>query len=126
MRNYFLAAGLAVVFLLSGVATQSVRADHGYRSAGYGGYSGYRAPGCNSGHAHYSGYAPRYSNYGGYQPIVPVYRGGVYQSYSFGGVGFGAPGFAPAGFPYGAGFGPGFYGSGFGNPVPRVQLRVGF
>lgn len=134
MRKFLLAASLAVVFLLSGVASQTARADHGYYRSGYGGY---RDPGCHSGH--YSGYAPRYSNYGGYvaqyqTAVVPVYRGGVYQSYSFGGSPFASPGFGPAGFPYGAGygtgygagFGPGYYGGGFGNPVPRVQLRIGF
>ena len=131
MRKFLVAASLAVVVLLSGVASESAHADHGHYSSGYGaGYGGYRAPSCHSGPSHYSGYAPRYSNYGSvnhYQSaIVPVYRGGVYQSYSFGGSPFGAPGFGPAGFPYGAGYGPGYYGGGFSNPVPRVQLRIGF
>ncbi len=139
MRKFLLAASVAGAFLMSSIAASSAMADHGHYGAGYGGY---RAPDCHTSHYH-SGYAPHYSGYGGSygygggritqysSAIVPVYRGGVYQSYSFGSPAHGFPGYGPAGFPfavpqYSAGYGSGYYGSGFSNPVPRVQLRIGF
>ena len=129
MRKILLAAGVAVALLCSGFGTNTANADHGLYGAGYGGYA---APGCHADHYH-SGYAPRYSGYGGgygygrvshySSTVVPVYRGGVYQSYSFGGSPFVQPGFGPVGNPYGVpqygvGYGSGLYGSGF----PRLGL----
>ena len=133
MRKLLVSACFALALLVSGAAAPTAKADHGYGGRGYGGGygAGYGAPSC---HGHNAGYGGYRSGYGGgyvaqYQTaIVPVYPGGVYQSYSFGGSPFGGyPGYGHVGAPFGAGYGVG-YGSNYGyrNPVPRVQLRIGF
>ncbi len=149
MRKLLVSACFAFALLVSGVVSPTAQADHGYRGNGYGsgyggGYeSGYGAPGC---HGHHAGYGGGYggsgygygSGYGvGYAAqyqtsIVPVYPGGIYQSYSFGGSPFGGySNYGQIGSPFGsAGYGAGYGGLNFGsvprNTLPRVQLRVGY
>ena len=138
MRKLLVSACFALALIVSGVAAPA-KADHGYGGRGYGGGygAGYGAPGCHGHNAGYGGYGAGYGGYGGgyvsqYQTsIVPVYPGGIYQSYSFGGSPFG--GYSnygqigsPLGGNYGAGYGGGNYGYGHRNTLPRVQLRIGF
>lgn len=134
MRKLLVSACFAVALLVSGVAAPTAKADHGYGGRGFGGGygAGYGAPGC---HGHNVGYGGYRAGYGGgyvaqYQTaIVPVYPGGVYQSYSFGSPFGGYQNYGPVASPFGVGYGGGYgvgYGSGFHNPVPRVQLRIGF
>ena len=151
MRKLLVSACFAFALLVSAIAAPNAKADHGYRGSGYGGGygSGYGAPSChghNSGYgagyggygAGYGGYGAGYGGYGGgyatpYQTsIVPVYPGGIYQSYSFGGSPFGGySNYGQIGSPFGAGlYGAGYGGSNYGygqrNTLPRVQLRIGF
>ena len=137
MRKFLVSAGYCFALLFFCSAAPAAKADHGYRSSngGYGGGygGGYSAYDCQG---HSSGYAPYQST------IVPVYPGGIYQSYSFGGAplggysNYGQVGFPYPGAAYSAGYGPGsygpgtyssgFYGSGYRSTLPRVQLRIGF
>ena len=130
MRKMLVSGCLAVALLVLTTAAQTAKADHGY---GYGnGYaSGFGAPSC---HNHAAQHRSHYDGYAHYQTaIIPVYPGGIYQSYSFGGSPFGGySNFGQIGSNFGAGqYGAGyggsnFYGSGYRKTVPRVQLRVGF
>jgi hypothetical protein len=127
MRKLFVSACFALALLVSGAASPTARADHGYGGRGYGGGygAGYRAPSCHGGHQHggYGGYGAGYVTQ--YRTVVPVYPGGIYQSYSFGGSPFGGySNYGQIGSPFGAGYGVG-YGS-YRNSAPRVQLRIGF
>ncbi len=145
MRKFLVSACYCFALLFFCSAAPAAKADHGYRSSnggygggyrggyggGYGGgYSGHDCQGHNSGYAQYQ------------STIVPVYPGGIYQSYSFGGAplggysNYGQVGFPYPGAAYSAGYGPGsygpgsyssgFYGSGYRSTLPRVQLRIGF
>lgn len=126
MRKLLVSACFALALLFSSVVAPTAQADHGYGGRGYG----FGAPSC---HGYSSGYGYRY---GGYVPpyqtaIVPVYPGGIYQSYSFGGAPFGGySNFGHIGSPFGGGYGAGFggvnYGYGHRDTLPRVQLRIGF
>ncbi len=128
MRKFFVAACFALTLLVL-VPAPAAKADHGH--GGYSGYGGgYGAPSCNGGFG-YGSYNGGYGGgYGGgnaqYQTaIIPVYPGGIYQSYSFGGSPIG--GYSNYG-QIGSSFNARQYGAGYGhrNTLPRVQLRIGF
>ena len=130
MRTFLVSGCFAIALLVSSTIAPAAKADHGYRGGGYG--ASYGGGGYGSGYAAHDCYSHN-SGYASYQPtIVPVYPGGIYQSYSFGGApmggysNYGQIGFPNGGAPYSAGFGSGFYGSGYRAAMPRVQLRIGF
>ena len=137
MRKLLGSAFFVLALLVSAFAAHTAKADHGYGGQYGGGYgSGYVAHNC---HGYNSGYGAGYgAGYGGYVPqyqtsIVPVYPGGIYQSYSFGGSPFGGySNYGQIGSPFGGGqHGVGYgnsnyYGHGHRNTLPRVQLRIGF
>ena len=144
MRKFLVSACYCFALLFFCSAAPAAKADHGYRSSN-GGYSGGYGGGYGGGYSAHDcqGHNSGYAQYQQYQStIVPVYPGGIYQSYSFGGAPFGGysnygqVGCPYAGAAYNAGYGPGsygpgtygsgLYGSGYRSTLPRVQLRIGF